>query len=63
MSALIHDDEVPVVDDCVIDALLALTPEQRLLRHDRMLRIVHDLIHDLAAHLAHGAAVQRGHGD
>jgi hypothetical protein len=54
------DEEVANVDASLIDALLALTPEQRLLQNDRMLKTIQDLRDGFAAHRAHDPAVQTG---
>ena len=37
-----ESDDVAAVDLSLIDALLALTPEQRLLQNDRMLQTLQD---------------------
>ena len=59
MSTRLDDDDVPTVDLSLIDALLALTPEQRLLQNDRMLKTIQDLRDGFAAG-AHDPAVQAG---
>jgi len=51
------DDVAASVDVSLIDALLALTPEQRLLQNDRMLKTIQDLRDGFAAR-SHDPAVQ-----
>lgn len=42
------DDRIPV-DPTLVDAMLALTPEERLRQNDRMLRTIQELRDGIAA--------------
>ena len=47
-------------DVTLIDAMLALSPEQRLRQNDRMVRAIEELRHGFAAVRAHDAARKAG---
>jgi len=53
-------DERPVVDATLIDAMLALTPEERLRQNDRLLRTIQDLRDGFAARRTDDAAIETG---
>jgi hypothetical protein len=55
-----ESDDVAAVDLSLIDALLALTPEQRLLQNDRMLQTIQDLRDGFATRRAHDSTVPAG---
>lgn len=55
-----ESDNVAAVDVSLIDALLALTPEQRLLQNDRMLQTIQDLRDGFATRRAHDPTVSAG---
>lgn len=55
-----ESDNVAAVDVSLIDALLALTPEQRLLQNDRMLQTIQDLRDGFATRRAHDPTVPAG---
>jgi len=48
------------LDLSLIDALLALTPQQRLLQNDRMLQTIQDLRDGFATRRAHDPTVPAG---
>lgn len=43
-----HDDQSLLVDESLIDAMLALSPEERLRQNDRMVRTILQLQEGLA---------------
>jgi len=47
-------------DVTLIDAMLALSPEERLRQNDRMVRVIEELRHGFAAVRAHDAARKAG---
>ena len=61
-----HSSEIPASADApgkaaagdvtLIDAMLALSPEERLRQNDRMIRTIEELRHGFAAVRAHDAA-------
>jgi len=53
-------NDVATVDVSLIDAMLMLTPEQRLLQNDRMLKTIQDLRDGFAARRAHHSTDQAG---
>ena len=65
-STLVADlpDEGGGVDKTLIDALLALTPEERLRQNDRMLRSIEELRNGFrlrrSDHVTHGTGANRG---
>jgi len=52
--------ESGALDASLIDAMLALTPEQRLRQNDRMLRTIQELNDGFAARRAHDTALPTG---
>ena len=60
-SSRINDgDERTSIDLSLIDALLALTPEQRLRQNDRMLKTIQDLRDGFAALRADDTSLETG---
>jgi len=60
-----HPSEPPGLSDVtldvtLIDAMLALSPEERLRQNDRMVRTIEELRHGFAAVRAHDAARKAG---
>jgi hypothetical protein len=53
-------EERALVDVTLIDAMLALTPEERLRQNDRMLRTIEGLRHGFAARRADDAGHPAG---
>jgi hypothetical protein len=53
-------DEGEAVDASLVDAMLRLTPEQRLRQNDRMLRTIKDLRDAFAAARADDASLDAG---
>jgi hypothetical protein len=56
-------DDRPLVDGTLIDAMLELTPEERLRQNDRMLRTIQELRDGFAARRADDAAGEAGRGE
>jgi hypothetical protein len=52
--------ESGALDVSLIDAMLALTPEQRLRQNDRMLRTIQELNDGFAARRAHDPSLPTG---
>jgi hypothetical protein len=52
----------PIVDVTLVDAMLALSPEQRLLQNDRLLQTIKELRDGFAARRANDSPVQAGRG-
>jgi hypothetical protein len=50
----------PMVDSTLVDATLALTPEERLRQNDRALRMIKELRDGFAARRADDAAIEAG---
>jgi hypothetical protein len=55
-----HQVEPSALDVSLIDAMLALTPEQRLRQNDRMLRTIQELNDGFAARRADDTALPTG---
>jgi len=53
-------DEPEAVDASLVDAMLRLTPEERLRQNDRMLRTIKDLRDAFATRRADDAALEAG---
>lgn len=53
-------DERPVVDATLVDAMLGLTPEERLRQNDRLLRTIRELQDGFAARRADDPAIKAG---
>lgn len=53
-------DEREAVDASLVDAMLRLTPEERLRQNDRMLRTIEDLRDAFAARRADDASLEAG---
>jgi hypothetical protein len=54
-------DDAVVVDTSLVDAMLRLTPEERLRQNDRMLRTIRELRDAFATRRADDAAREAGH--